>query len=73
MGCNCGKGKKSGTKRGGGHSSQDEGQTQTFRLEMPNGQSFVYGSRLEAEAARVRHRKLWASHLDSPVTRFRSC
>lgn len=50
MGCNCGKGKKPAPVK----KEQSSGQTQQFRLITPDGSSTVYGSRLEAEAARVR-------------------
>lgn len=46
MGCNCGKKKET-----------PKGEQQTFRLEFDSGESFVFGSRLEAEAARVRSKR----------------
>lgn len=49
MGCNCGKGKPPAPIKKPKGSGQ-----QQFQLTTPNGVSTVYGSRLEAEAARVR-------------------
>lgn len=46
MGCNCGKKNSRSTKTKGG--------TPTFRLQLPDGRSLDFGSRLEAEAQRVR-------------------
>lgn len=49
MGCNCGKGKgPAPVKR------PKPGGQQQFQLISPDGSATVYGSRLEAEAARVR-------------------
>ncbi len=47
MGCNCGKKRQK-------PADTKSGQTESFALIMPDGQSFVFGSLLEAEAARIR-------------------
>jgi hypothetical protein len=52
MGCGCNKGSSKDTTP---KTEEQSGKTQqSFRLELPTGQSLTYGSRLEAEAARVR-------------------
>lgn len=56
MGCNCGKSKQGPI--GAAKPKPDKsatGQRQTFRLEFDSGESFDFGSRLEAEAARIRN------------------
>ena len=62
MGCGCGKSKPPAgmTTRVGtestttGTETTKQGLTQSFRLTMPDGSQEFYGSRLEAEAQRVR-------------------
>lgn len=52
MGCGCGKrSTKDSTSK---QEPKPQGASAAFRLTLPNGESLVYGSRLEAEAARVR-------------------
>lgn len=51
MGCNCG-GRKAGTEKP--KPTKQSGSTQTFSLRMDDGRVFSFGSRLEADAARVR-------------------
>lgn len=60
-GCGCGgaKGSSKGTKR-----EPQQGQEQAFRLTLPDGSTSVYGSRLEADAARVRSGRV------GTITRF---
>ncbi len=53
MGCNCGKNKKSTTPAPAPRQSAT-GQKQSFRLDLDSGESFEYGSALEARAALVR-------------------
>jgi hypothetical protein len=48
MGCNCGKKKERKAPEA------KTGQTQSFRLELPDGQTFSFSSLLEARAAQVR-------------------
>ena len=52
MGCNCGKKKKNTTPPPPKQSAT--GQRQSFRLDLDSGESFEYGSALEARAALVR-------------------
>jgi len=63
--CNCGKNrvkplgpskaqKASGTPKKGNPVQPAKGRTQSFTLQARDGSTTVYGSRLEAEAARVR-------------------
>ena len=47
MGCNCGKKKQPQQPR-------PSGRQQSFQLELSNGQTFTFGSRLEAQAALIR-------------------
>lgn len=51
MGCGCGKGSSTGDKR---EPKQGGQQQQQFVLTVPSGETMVFGSRLEAEAMRVR-------------------
>lgn len=58
MGCNCGK-KRQAQQQAQQSSSapQSSGQpttTQSFRLDLEGGRTLMFGSRLEAEAAKVR-------------------
>lgn len=53
MGCNCGK-KQRPRPAPAPQQEQGSGVQQTYALEMPDGSVSSYGSRLEAEAARVR-------------------
>jgi hypothetical protein len=56
MGCNCG-GRKTREPAPPVDEKEQEasaGLTQSFTLQVPSGQRFVFGSRLEADAMRVR-------------------
>ena len=57
MGCNCGKNKKPLGTKAPTPPPDPKGSTkttQTFALDTPDGATQTFGSRLEAEAARVR-------------------
>lgn len=67
MGCNCGKNKKKQTmpagfkggakqapKPQGTQSAPAQGRSQSFELRTPQGSTAFYGSKLEAQAARLR-------------------
>lgn len=54
MGCNCGKNKPPLSKSSAPPPGKNVGTTQQFSLETPDRRVTTYGSRLEAEAARVR-------------------
>lgn len=52
MGCNCNKGKSQ--RKTGTEQDTSQGTTQSFALDRRDGSTERFGSRLEAEAARIR-------------------
>lgn len=57
MGCNCGSSRRPsgmGTRKPAPAPAPSDGKRASFQLILSSGESFTYGSRLEAEAARIR-------------------